>query len=128
MAEPNITRRCPGNPRRRRERIGLAGNANVTVAAPWAMGALLPSPCLYPRPPPVSPSVQLDFFPERVRIDQLDPREVAGARTRVEAVFVVRFEWEKAVHQVIRDHYGLYCAEHGRGCRAVAAVSVQSRA
>ena len=69
--------------------------------------------------------MQLDFFPEQVRIQQLDPREVAGEKTRVEAIFVVRFEWEPSVHQVFKDHYGLYCAEHGRLCRAVSAVTAR---
>lgn len=76
----------------------------------------------FPRPT----AVQLDFFPEQVRIQQLDPREVAGEKTRVEAIFVVRFEWERSVHQVFKDHYGLYCAEHGRLCRAVSAVTARS--
>ena len=67
--------------------------------------------------------MQFDFFPEQVRIQRLDPREVAGEKTRVEAIFVVRFEWERSVHQVFKDHYGLYCAEHGRLCRAVSAVT-----
>jgi hypothetical protein len=69
--------------------------------------------------------VQLDFFPEQVHVDRLDPREVVGSRTRVEAIYVVKFEWERGVHQVFRDHYGVYCADHGRLCRAVSAVTVR---
>ena len=70
--------------------------------------------------------MQLDFFPEQVRIHRLDPREVAGQATRVDAIWVVRFEWEKGVHQVFKDHYGLYCADHGRLCRAVSAVTARA--
>ena len=83
---------------------------------------------IFPRPfsTPTSPArVQLDLFPEQFRIQRLDPREVAGANTRVDAIFVVRFEWERSVHQVFKDHYGLYCADHGRLCRAVSAVTAQ---
>ncbi|MBC7897829.1 MAG: hypothetical protein H7066_20585 [Cytophagaceae bacterium] len=43
----------------------------------------------------------------------------------MEAIFVVRFEWERGMHQVFKDHYGLYCAEHGRLCRAVSAVTAR---
>ena len=71
--------------------------------------------------------MQLDFFPEQVRVEKLDPREVAGDRTRVQAIFVVRFEWEQRVHQVFQDHYGTYCADHGRLCRAVSAVTASIR-
>ncbi len=66
---------------------------------------------------------QLDFFPERVKVERIDPREAAGSRTRVEAIFLVRFEWERSPHQVFHDHHGVYCADHGRGCRAVSAVT-----
>lgn len=71
--------------------------------------------------------MQLDFFPERVRVDALDPRVVVGERTRVESVWVVRFEWERGVHQVFRDPHGLYCADHGRDCRAVSAITTRTQ-
>lgn len=74
-----------------------------------------------------APTAQLDFFPENVRIERLDPQAVAGRSTRVDAIFVVRFEWEKGVHQVFKDHYGLYCADHGRLCRAVREVTAKER-
>lgn len=70
--------------------------------------------------------MQLDIFPEQVRVERLNPREVAGAKNRVDAVFVVRFEWEQRVHQVFKDHYGTYCADHGRLCRAVSAVTAHT--
>ncbi|MGQ0648780.1 MAG: hypothetical protein ACT4P7_14575 [Gemmatimonadaceae bacterium] len=75
--------------------------------------------------PPQPSFVQFDLFPEQVRIDRLDPRDVVGERTRVDAIFLVRFEWDKGVHQVFRDHHGLYCADHGRLCRAVRAVTAR---
>jgi hypothetical protein len=72
------------------------------------------------------PAVQLDFFPEQVRVERLDPAAV-GTRSRVEAVYLVRFEWEGTTHQVFHDHHGVYCAEHGRSCRAVRAVTATGR-
>ncbi|MBL8959958.1 MAG: hypothetical protein JNJ98_08905 [Gemmatimonadetes bacterium] len=66
---------------------------------------------------------QLDFFPEQVRIERLDPATTVGTRTRVEAIYLVRFEWERGPHQVFHDQHGVYCAEHGRACRAVSAVT-----
>ncbi len=72
-------------------------------------------------------SRQLDFFPEQVRIEHLDPHATVGTRTRVEAVYLVRFEWEDAPHQVFHDQHGVYCAEHGLGCRAVSAVTARDR-
>lgn len=52
-------------------------------------------------------------------MEALDPKVVAGAATRVEALFRVRYEREPGVHQVFFDQYGWYCAEHGTDCRAV---------
>lgn len=67
---------------------------------------------------PVS-SQQFDLFPQRVQVQQLDPRSVAGTDTRVEKIFTVKFERERTVHQVFLDKHGWYCAEHGPGCEAV---------
>jgi len=72
-------------------------------------------------------SVQYDLFPERVLIEQLDPRAIAGPQTRIVSMFVVRFERESAVHQVFVDHHGIYCADHGRDCRAVGEAARFSR-
>lgn len=73
------------------------------------------------------PSVQFDLFPERVSVEQLDPKAVAGSQTRIVSMFVVRFERESAVHQVFVDNHGTYCADHGRDCRAVPEVVRFSR-
>lgn len=66
--------------------------------------------------------MQFDLFPERVSVEPLDPKMAAGARTRITAMFVVRYERERGVHQVFVDHHGMYCGEHGRACRAVKEV------
>lgn len=71
--------------------------------------------------------MQYDLFPERVLIEQLDPKAVAGPQTRIVSMFVVRFERESVVHQVFVDHHGTYCAEHGRDCRSVHEVARSSR-
>jgi hypothetical protein len=71
--------------------------------------------------------VQFDFFPERVSIEQLDPKSIAGSQTRIASIFVVRFERESRVHQVFVDNHGTYCADHGRDCRAVQEVVRFSR-
>ncbi len=75
----------------------------------------------------ISPSVQYDLFPERVLIERLDPKSIAGSQTRIVSMFVVRFERESGVHQVFVDHHGTYCAEHGRDCRSVHEVARFSR-
>ena len=62
---------------------------------------------------------QFDLFPERIIVEELDAKAVAGASTRVEALYRVRYEREGAFHQVFFDQYGWYCAEHGPTCKAV---------
>lgn len=62
---------------------------------------------------------QFDLFPEQVTVQRLEGRAAAGAQSRVQAVFVVRYERERTPHQVFHDRHGWYCAEHGKGCRAV---------
>ncbi len=52
----------------------------------------------------------------------LDARAVAGARTRVRGVWLVRYERDPAPHRVFADRHGWYCEEHGAGCRAAAAA------
>lgn len=69
--------------------------------------------------------MQYDFFPERATVSELDPADVVGERSRVQAVYVVRYEWEKAAHQVFHDRHGWYCADHGPGCRAVREVTAR---
>lgn len=66
---------------------------------------------------------QIDLWPQRVFVDELDARAVAGAQTRVTAMYKVRYEREPGVHQVFLDHHGSYCAEHGPGCKAVREVT-----
>ncbi|MBV6522624.1 MAG: hypothetical protein MNPFHGCM_02772 [Gemmatimonadaceae bacterium] len=68
---------------------------------------------------PPSTSLQFDFFPRNVQVQQLDPKVAVGAATRVQKLFTVRFEREKSVHQVFLDHHGWYCADHGKECPAV---------
>jgi hypothetical protein len=65
---------------------------------------------------------QLDFFPERVSVETVDPRSAAGGRSRVKAIYVVQFERRPGKHQVFHDHHGWYCAEHGKACPAVQAA------
>ena len=50
----------------------------------------------------------------------LDPHAVAGTRTRVRGVWLVRYERDVAPHRVFADRHGWYCDEHGPRCRAVA--------
>lgn len=64
---------------------------------------------------------QFDLFPERVSVERM-AAAAAGTQSRVQDLFVVRYEREKAAHQVFHDRHGWYCAEHGRDCRAVAAA------
>ena len=65
---------------------------------------------------------QLAVFPEAVDVRPLDPRAVAGARTRVQGVWLVRYEREPAPHRVVADRHGWYCEAHGPACRAAAAA------
>jgi hypothetical protein len=62
---------------------------------------------------------QFDLFPERVTVESVDVRTAAGDRSRIKAMFVVRFERSGSAHQVFHDKHGWYCAEHGQECRAV---------
>ena len=68
---------------------------------------------------------QFDLFPERIIVEQLDAKAAAGASTRVEALYRVRYERERAPHQVFFDQYGWYCADHGPNCKAVGEVLAQ---
>jgi hypothetical protein len=63
---------------------------------------------------------QLDLFPMPREVVAVDPRTAIGPRTRVDRVFRVRYGGERRVHQILVDHHGWYCAEHGPGCGAVA--------
>lgn len=72
---------------------------------------------------PAANESQYDLFPQRVTVEALDAKAVAGSRTRVTALYRVRYEREPGVHQVFLDYHGWYCAEHGRGCKAVRAVA-----
>ncbi len=68
---------------------------------------------------------QFDLFPQRVQVQQLDPKSAVGARTRVEKMFTVKYERERAIHQVFLDKHGWYCAEHGPKCAAVREVKAR---
>lgn len=74
---------------------------------------------------PVSPSDQFDLFPQQIQVQQLDPKRVIGASTRVKKVFTVKYEREQALHQVFLDRHGWYCAEHGPACVAVREVTAR---
>ena len=63
---------------------------------------------------------QLELFPTPLHVAPLPPATVAGARTRVTAVYRVRYGDERTAHRVFNDRHGWYCEEHGRGCAAVA--------
>ncbi|MEO6445679.1 MAG: hypothetical protein ABIZ91_01940 [Gemmatimonadaceae bacterium] len=76
-------------------------------------------------PHPRNPDSQFDLWPARVYVEQLDAKAVAGPRTRVTAMYTVRYEREQGVHQVFFDHHGWYCAEHGPACKAVQTVTAQ---
>lgn len=67
--------------------------------------------------------MQFDLFPERVTVEHVAPKSLAGSRTRIASMFIVRFERESGFHQVFVDHHGTYCAEHGRECRSVPEVA-----
>ena len=74
---------------------------------------------------PATPESQFDLWPQRVFVDALDARAIAGANTRVVAMYKVRYEREPGVHQVFLDHHGWYCAEHGPDCKAVREVTAK---
>jgi hypothetical protein len=59
------------------------------------------------------------MFPEPRHVEVVDPRVAIGPRTRVSAVYRVRYGKAPLVHQVYRDRHGWYCAEHGPKCAAV---------
>lgn len=71
--------------------------------------------------------MQFDLFPEKVSIETVDPMSAAGTRTRLTGMYIVKFEREKTVHQVFVDHHGVYCADHGRDCRAVREVTAHRK-
>ena len=75
-----------------------------------------------PKPPPRPRAVQTELFPEPLVIDALDPRAVAGARTRVAAVYLVRERPAAAPHRVFHDRHGWYCEEHGARCAVLGGV------
>jgi hypothetical protein len=72
-----------------------------------------------------SPDTQFDLWPQRIFVEELDAKAVAGAHTRVVHMFTVRYERERGVHQVFFDHHGWYCAEHGPSCKAVREVTAR---
>lgn len=65
---------------------------------------------------------QIELFPDPVRVERLDPRTLAGDRTSIRAVYRVTIGHGGAAHLVFHDRHGRYCEEHGRTCKAVAAV------
>lgn len=71
------------------------------------------------------PTAQFDLWPPRVFVDELDARAIAGANTRVAAMYKVRYEREAGVHQVFFDQHGWYCADHGPACKAVREVTAR---
>jgi hypothetical protein len=77
-----------------------------------------PSATATPAPPPR----QLELFPEAVAVERLDPRRIVGERSRVRALYRVRFATDAAPHRVFDDRHGWYCDEHGPACRAVDAA------
>ncbi|HSJ65027.1 MAG TPA: hypothetical protein VK922_14140 [Gemmatimonadaceae bacterium] len=62
-------------------------------------------------------SGQLELF--RPTITALDPREIVGPRTAVQALYRVQYGVDGPVHLVFVDRHGTYCEEHGRHCAAV---------
>jgi hypothetical protein len=62
---------------------------------------------------------QLELFPTPLHVSTLAPADVAGARTRVAAVYRVRYGDEPRAHRVFNDRHGWYCDEHGARCEAV---------
>lgn len=70
---------------------------------------------------------QFDLFPRRIEIDRLDPQTVVGGKTRVQAVYRVRYPDDGGLHQVFHDRHGWYCSEHGTGCESVRDVVARSK-
>jgi hypothetical protein len=64
---------------------------------------------------------QFDLFPVKPVVEALDPRVVAGGRTRVQGIWRVTIGKDDP-HMVYRDRHGTYCEAHGPGCRAVRVV------
>jgi hypothetical protein len=62
---------------------------------------------------------QFDLFPQRIDVSRLDPKSVAGVETRVQQIYVVKYERESGAHQIFHDRHGWYCADHGPNCAAV---------
>jgi len=69
--------------------------------------------------------LQFDLWPQRIAVEELDVKAIAGERTRVKAMYRVRYERDGGTHQVFFDHHGWYCAEHGKACPAVREVTVR---
>jgi len=72
-----------------------------------------------------SSDLQFDLWPQRIFVEELDHKSIAGERTRVQGMFKVRYEREGGIHQVFLDHHGWYCAEHGPACPAVLEVTAR---
>ena len=89
-------------------------DARLRTASQRAMRFLRRGDLVIDRP------VQLEIFPEVRQVEALDPREAIGPRTRVSALYRVRYGDGRQVHQVYHDRHGWYCAEHGPRCAAVA--------
>jgi hypothetical protein len=68
----------------------------------------------------VPAGAQIDLFPERPVVEQLDPREHVGPRTGVEALMRVRLRAAESPHLIFHDRHGWYCEAHGAACPAVA--------
>ncbi|MBK6304339.1 MAG: hypothetical protein IPF47_00965 [Gemmatimonadetes bacterium] len=60
-----------------------------------------------------------------LRLAKWVARAIAGERTRVQAMYKVRYERDGGIHQVFLDHHGWYCAEHGPACSAVREVTAR---
>ena len=69
-----------------------------------------------------SNEAQTELFATPVHVEQLDPRKMLGASTRVEGLWRVRIGDGGGTHLVFHDRHGRYCEEHGRTCRAVREV------
>jgi hypothetical protein len=74
---------------------------------------------LSPHPMKLRSLFQLDLFPSSREVAAVDPKSAIGPRTSVSQVYRVRYDGERAVHQVLVDKYGWYCADHGPLCPAV---------
>jgi hypothetical protein len=62
---------------------------------------------------------QIELFAIPIHVERLDPKQAVGSATRVEAIWRVRIGDGGGTHLVFRDRHGIYCEEHGAGCRAV---------